>query len=721
MRLMIRPILSTIVGLFISCSLQAQDSSEVAKWYKQGKKQQGIEQYMAAAKSFVKAIAHCPDDLDPDTEKGNQCINCHFNIGICAFELKKYKAAEKAFTNVLMSNTMDHEAFARRGQARMELGKEKAAMADLEEAMRIIIKDWNNTDDYYRIWYTHDLAIALRDLKRYEEAIKYLNTAIELDDNPEYRMERAEMLYRLGRLDELEKDLDVLEEKGGIGPNLNFERGLVFMNNSMYKEAIPYFSKVEDKDEVVLAVRNLALCHIQLNELISARGYISDLEEIKHKPAEIAWMKSQIFAKEGNWAKAIDQSNLAESLLEDNDPLFEYLTYQRADIHYRKGEFRDAIGEAGSIASPHLLYVGASSLKALAHLESGEKKDAGDILIEEQGKHPNNPLIQGRIAWFLFRTGLKEEAANKLSNLAILYPFSPEINYYCAEANYQLERISHEEAHLLLDKALDIDPSLEEAYILKARLFYEQGRIGESMRFLEMGEKLGITHTYSSFNAAAIYLAENKAEKALSKSSISILRAPDEPEFQRQHGIAFFNTGDWSDAILFLEKAIAQNPNDAEAIKARGLAYMMSGQAELGNSDFNSLSNLELMADRNLDNRIVKKQARPDFATAYIYYSRLFSHDLSNEENYHNALAMLEKALYEAGQSSTKNLGMVYNEIGLLKWAKGDKNAALRSFDNGIELDPNATLYKNRSSLHYQLGNTVESASDLEKSKLFRN
>ncbi len=709
----------TIGVVFLFFSLQAQNAIEIANWYNDGKNKQADEEFKKAAESYVKAIALCPGGkLDKQTEVGKDCINCHFNIGVCAFNLEKYIPAERAFSNVLESDPSDHEAFARRGQARTEMGDSRGALSDLQNAVILISENWNDTDDYYRIWYTYDLAIAHRNLNQLEEALGYMNTVVALDNDPLYRQERAELLYELGKMKELEGELDDMEEKGTLGDHLNFERGLTHMYNTRYDKAIPYFTQVKDEKDISFAVRNLAICHIELNELAPAKNHALELEKMAYNPAEIAWIKSRIFSKEGDWDKAIDQANLAESLLLPDDPLKENLALQRANIHYKKGEFRDAIGECSSIPFTHLLYLEASSLKAMAHLEVGEKKEAGDILIKEKGLHPNNPMIQGRIAWFLFRSGLKKEAALELSELTAQFNFSAEMMYYTAEVNYQLERYSHEECLRLLDRALELEPSKEEIYVLKARLLYEQGRKDEALRNLQIAEKLGITHTYSTYNAAAIRLLEGDAEMALALSSISILRAPQEPEFQRQHGIAFFNVGDWNGAISYLSKAIENNSSDKEAIKARGLSYMMLGEHAKGTLDFDKLSTLEGLAYRNEGDSSIKKWfSQPDFSSAYIRYSRLFSQNMPDEENYYNAVNLLEKALFEAEISNKQKVGMIYNELGLLKWSKGKWEEALESFNFGILKDPGAILHRNRARLYYEMGKEKEAENDMLKAQ----
>ncbi len=705
-----------VVLLFIQIQAfsQANNPEELAKWYDKGKEKQADEEYLEAAKLFVKALSYCPKEISVDKESGNDCVNCHYNIGVCASELEKWESAENAFTNVLEYNPEDHEAFAKRAKARTERGNHEGALSDMENALAIIHPDWNTTDDYYRVWYTHDLAIAYREVGKYEEAIKYLNKAIELDNNTEYRLERAKLLYKIGRLGDLEKDLEILEDAGMVD-ELNFERGVVHMYNTRYKEAIPFFSEVKSEDNIPFAIRNLTLCYIRLNKLSLAKSQISQLETLGYRKDEIAWLKSQVHTKEGDWESAIDWADEAESLMED-ESLQYYLALQRANIHFRKGNFRDAIGEAGLVQSSHPLYPEAITLKALAHLQVVEQTEAGKVLIEEQGMHPDNPLVQGRLAWFLFRTGKKEEGALRLLELAREFPTSPEINYFCAEANYQLQRFTHQECHIYLEKALDMKPEMEEAYVLKARLYFEQNRKGEAERLLGIAEQLGITHAYSTYNAASIYTREGKAELALARSSTSILREPNEPQFVRQYGITLFNNGLWKESIVYLDRVIENNPQDREAVKARGLSHMLSGASETASADFKRLDEMELFVVRGGMEKPVMRESQPDFVDAYIHYSRLFMNDMANDENYYNALNMLDKALFEAGQVVNSRPGRVYNEVGLLKWRKGYLEEALWSFDDGIREDPTYILYENRARLHYEMGNYEAADSDKRKS-----
>ncbi len=693
---------------FLMCSLHAQESTSITDLYEKGKAKQAEGLFEEANDFFTEAVKLCPQNLDPSSSKGELCINIHFNIGVCANKHQSFDSAILAFTRVIGYNPLDHESYALRGDVWLKKGETEKGIADIQQALRIIISDWDNIDDYYRLSYTHNLAMAHWDVNEIPSALMYMNTVIEIDNQKAYREKRAKMLYLVGDIATLEQELNSLEKEGPLNENLNFEKGAVLMYRTQYNEALPYFKEVKVEENIPDAIRNLTLCYIQLNQINLAKNQIGQLEAIQHDPAELEWMKSQIFAREGKWDQALVAVDSASVL---PNRIQEFLSIQKANIHYRKGEFKKVIQACATVPQEHSLHLEARTLAALAHLDLSQFKEAGEIFTIEQGLHPQHPLLQGRLAWYIFRTGEKEKAALLLEKLANDYPNSAEINYYSAEANFQIERYTHQECHALLDAAMQIHPSMEEMYTLKARLLYGQNRIEEAQRFIDIAEEMGITHAYSSYNAASIYLGHEKPDMALRHSSRAMEIAPYELAFQKQQGISFFNVGQWFQAITFLNKGIEADPNDGELIKARALSYKMTGMSDLGDSDLAQVEHLN-----QFETKGTEAQTDLDFVEAYIHYATLFMHNVSNDDNYENALSLLDNALVEALKIKIPNgqLAKVYNEIGMLHWTKGKLQLALESFNLGIAKDPTPEIYTSRARVQFELKRFVEMEKDME-------
>ena len=128
----------------------------------------------------------------------------------------------------------------------------------------------------------------------------------------------------------------------------------------------------------------------------------------------------------------------------------------------------------------------------------------------------------------------------------------------------------------------------------------------------------------------------------------------------RARGEAYLNEGRHDLAIAAFDSAIALRPDDHLAYRSRGMAYRATDEIDRAIKDF----------DRAIE-------LKPDFASAI--NSRGFAHQL-----------------------------------------KGDYERAAQDFDRSIELAPgNAAAYRNRANARFILGRFADAATDLERSVKF--
>lgn len=712
----------------VFCYGLVAQSSEIQKWYSTGKSYQSEGDFKNAVKSFAKAVDLCPSRLDYNDEMGKNCINSYFNIGVCAQQLEKFKIGEEQFTIVLKNVPTDHEAYARRGACRTELKKKKKALSDMEKAVHLVSSNWQELAPSRQYWYIHDLALAYRNVNRLSDAISYINKAIAIQDGAAIRIEKAKILLQMGKIGEVDKELDAIRDLGAAEIDYSFIKGLVLMFQREYTEAISYFEKVDNSKEIRDAQRHMTLCYIQLNYMDAARKHLDLLEKNEFSSAEVAWLSSQLASKEGRWEDALELADMAESVHVEFDTILPHIRLQRARIHYRQGDFHDAIGEIDLVLSEKPMQVEASTLKGLAYLELGEKRVAGDILVSMANHRPNHPLVESRIGWYQYRIGQKELATHKFLDLVKKYPKIAEIRYYYAEICYQMKVFDSRECIANLGIAIDMEPAMEEAYALKARILHENNDTQAATMFLNKAEELGLVHSYASANAAKIYLDRGDYTRALQKSNQAI-KDSNELDFQRNYGLALGYNGDWNEAIKHLNDCIKENPNDWQVLKARGFALSETGQhreaardydyairlnpndAELYNARGKSLTILgkyqEAIADFNQATSI-----NPNFTDAYYQKGRMYL----DQRDYYNASFHLEQALSVVGNDSGfKEIGHLYNDLGLAKAELDDPYGALGYYNKGIELDPNGILFENRAKLHSDLGENALAMEDYQK------
>lgn len=123
----------------------------------------------------------------------------------------------------------------------------------------------------------------------------------------------------------------------------------------------------------------------------------------------------------------------------------------------------------------------------------------------------------------------------------------------------------------------------------------------------------------------------------------------------------YMRTGDWDNAILVLNRAIAQEPNNLEYQKDLAMTYYYK-------KDYvRALKQVEPMVERN----------DADVAVFQI------------AGNVYKALEQVKEAdkLYKKGLKKFPKSGPLFSEYGELLWAKQDYNA-IKEWEKGIELDP---------------------------------
>lgn len=713
--------------MFVPIGVFSQ-SSEISKWYTTGKTYQSKEDFLNAVKAYAKAVELCPSTLDVNDEMGSNCINSYFNIGVCAQSLGKYETAEEQYSIVLTHMPSDHEAYVRRGACRTEMNKKTLALSDMEKAMSLVAPQWGQLHPATQYWYAHDLALAYRNANQLDEAITYLDKAIQVKDGAEIRLEKAKILLRMGKYNEVEKELNAIERMKSKSVDYTFIMGEVLMKKGEYAQALNYLGQVSNPEEQLDAQRHRTFCQIQLNYTDAARKQIQYLRENGYNPTEIHWLESLMAAKEGRWSDALDKADWAESIHTSNDTLLHQIRLQRARVHYRQGDFRDALGECSLVLSEYPMHIEASTLKGLSHLELGQRTMAGDIFRSMAEYYPGHPMVESRYGWYLYRLGQKEQAADKLLNLVAQYPDVAEIRYYYAEVCYQLEIYDPQECKANLDIAIGLDPAMGEAYALKARILHENSHLGEAMMFLNRAEELGLVHSYASVNAAKVYLDAGDYEKALEKSK-NAMRDADEADFQRMYGRALGYNGQWRKSIQHLDYCIQLNPNDWKALKLRAIALTQVGEHRSAIKDLDravalSPNDAELYNLRGKSRSIFGKydeaiydfdmavRIKPGFTDAHYQRGRMYL----DQRDYANASVHLGEALrVAANDPDFKGIGMLYNDLGLAKSELDDPYGALGFYDEGIELDPNDLLFENRARLHSDLGKNDLAMQDYQK------
>ena len=159
---------------------------------------------------------------------------------------------------------------------------------------------------------------------------------------------------------------------------------------------------------------------------------------------------------------------------------------------------------------------------------------------------------------------------------------------------------------------------------------------------------------------------------------LSIALAAQDPDLQKQqeNAKAFIRQGDYSNAILILNRALQKDPTNLETQKDLAFAYYL----------------------------------KRDFAKA-LETAKPFADRKDSDIQAYQILALVYKALeerkdceklYKTALKKYPTSGVLYNEYGEMLWAKKDYTDAIKLWEKGIEADPNNSgNYYNAAKFYY--------------------
>jgi tetratricopeptide (TPR) repeat protein len=154
-----------------------------------------------------------------------------------------------------------------------------------------------------------------------------------------------------------------------------------------------------------------------------------------------------------------------------------------------------------------------------------------------------------------------------------------------------------------------------------------------------------------------------------------VFNAISQDESPKEIARNYMRSGDWDNAILVLNRAIAQDPKNLDYQKDLAMTYYYKKDYAM------ALKQVEPMVDKDNADEAVYQIAG----------------------NVYKALEEVKEAdkLYKKGLKKFPRSGPLYSEYGELLWAKQDYNA-IKEWEKGIEMDPSfAGNYYNAALFYY--------------------
>jgi tetratricopeptide (TPR) repeat protein/S1-C subfamily serine protease len=279
-----------------------------------------------------------------------------------------------------------------------------------------------------------------------------------------------------------------------------------------------------------------------------------------------------------------------------------------------------------------------------------------------------------------------------------------------------------------INKAIALNSNLAEAYGNLGLLYVKMGNTeaaGTNLQkaqelFTAQGNTTGVEYTASLLGK----LYENQGETYSFSFYNPNNSNNNNAETHFERAVAYHEQGKVGLALADYNKAIALEPNFAQAYGNRGLLYKNQGKVELALADYNQAIALEPNDVQAYNNRgvLYQNQGKPDLALAdwskAIALNPNFAQAYGNRGLLYKNQGKLELALADYNQAIklNPNDAQAYYNRGILYDDQGKVELALADYNKAIALNPNfAEAYNNRGLLYLKQGKLELALADCNK------
>ena len=161
------------------------------------------------------------------------------------------------------------------------------------------------------------------------------------------------------------------------------------------------------------------------------------------------------------------------------------------------------------------------------------------------------------------------------------------LNYHILLGEMFIEQGNLPKAEFHLEKALDSEPDNPDIYYVLGNVYYQQGKLDESIRIYDRCVELDSTFAPAMNNLAWIYAQLSiKLDEALALSRKSLELEPDNPNYLDTAAEIYYQKKEYFRALTFMRRAVQQQPPNLEYYqnrleKIKKLAFSQSRYIEV--------------------------------------------------------------------------------------------------------------------------------------------
>jgi tetratricopeptide (TPR) repeat protein len=282
-------------------------------------------------------------------------------------------------------------------------------------------------------------------------------------------------------------------------------------------------------------------------------------------------------------------------------------------------------------------------LASMAACSGQDKKDASDFFLKA-----NHALNQKNYAEAL---RLYDEAIAKNGDFS---------DAYLNKGITLLKLERHTDAYEILTQAIETDPTLVQANLVRAEASLSLGRFKEASEDLSHIEKQYLDSTYFHLLRGNLLEAQSNPSLALSEFDRAILLDKSNTEAYVNRGAVYYSLQNYESARADFEKALTLDPSQPQALNNLGLIYQQGENWDKAIACFDKVLNTNPADPFALNNK---------------------GYALIRTGSLEQAKELIEKSLDKLPNNgyALRNLGICYRQ-------KGQLDLALQSFSKAIDL-----------------------------------
>ena len=536
------------------------------------------------------------------SEKEKLIFEKHFFDGIIEKMKNSDEEAIAAFNECLKIDDKSDAVMYELAQIYFEQNNKEQSLDYAEQAAKLA-----PTNKWYQLLYSEALAIN----HRFDEAAKGYEKLIELSPNEyEYYFDLGYMYIQANDFENAIKTYDKLEEKVGIVEDIVLQKQKLYVRINKLDKAADELQKLIDNDP-----KN-PMHYLSLGELYEANGMSEKAFEVYRKLVEIDpenpyghVVMAEYYEEKGDKTKAYEE--LKAAFAQPSLPL--EVKAEKIVEYMKNGKSKTQMFELLDLAQK------AHPKEALIHIirgdllyNDGDKKGALEQMLQSVELESNNFEVWHQIMLINFELRNYEELAKQSKNVISLFPNNATAYYFNGLAYLQLKQ--HEKAIKPLKRGAMISGSSSntdltaQMHSLLGECYNSLKKYKDSDKSYEKALKLkGDDPTIFNNYGYFLSLRGENLEKAASMAKKANQMEPGNASYQDTYGWVLYQQGNYEDAKVWLEKAVATSGNSGVVLEHYGDVLFKLGEVDKAVEQWQKAKKAG-GASKNLDKKIQNRK-----------------------------------------------------------------------------------------------------------------